>query len=249
MTCASACSWPTSRRTCPSTVRRDAPTWCSGTSAGLARSARRVPWRRRRRACCAQAVSWRRWCTDGCGCSSRCTAAVARQSSPRSRDSATTRGSDVPSSLVAGASQCCCAPRRQRSLLLAAGRSVWRCRMADAVAVLPGLRASERYCEQMARREAANFYWGFIALPRAQRTAIYALYDFARQVDDDADLVSGADRAALLQRHRSRLRTARAGDTTDPVMSVLAAAMTRFSIPREEVEMLIDGVAMDLDTT
>jgi phytoene synthase len=50
-----------------------------------------------------------------------------------------------------------------------------------------GLRASEKYCEAMARREAANFYWGFLALPRAQRTAIYALYDFSRQVDDEAD--------------------------------------------------------------
>ncbi|MBV8444330.1 MAG: squalene/phytoene synthase family protein [Candidatus Dormibacteraeota bacterium] len=121
--------------------------------------------------------------------------------------------------------------------------------MAEVVAVSPDLRASERYCEQMARREAANFYWGFIALPRSQRTAIYALYDFARQVDDDADLVNGAGRGALLDRHRARLRSARSGDTTDPVMSVLASAMTRFSIPRREPEMLIDGVAMDLTTT
>ena len=30
-----------------------------------------------------------------------------------------------------------------------------------------GVRALERYCEDMARREAANFYWGFIALPAA----------------------------------------------------------------------------------
>jgi 15-cis-phytoene synthase len=120
--------------------------------------------------------------------------------------------------------------------------------MAEA-AVLPGLRASERYCEQMARREAANFYWGFIALPRAQRTAIYALYDFARQVDDDADLAEGAQRAALLDRHRARLHGARASDSTDPVMSVLAVAMERFRIPVQELEMLIDGVAMDLSVT
>ncbi len=30
---------------------------------------------------------------------------------------------------------------------------------------LPAVRALERYCEDMARREAANFYWGFIAFP------------------------------------------------------------------------------------
>lgn len=115
----------------------------------------------------------------------------------------------------------------------------------------PALRASERYCEAMARREAANFYWGFLALPRPQRTAIYALYDFARQVDDEADSGStpAAQRVAGLERHRHRLRTARAGDSTDPVMSVLAQARARYSIPAAELELLIDGVAMDLAVT
>ena len=114
-----------------------------------------------------------------------------------------------------------------------------------------GLRASEKYCEAMARREAANFYWGFLALPRAQRTAIYALYDFARQVDDEADAgtASLAGRLAGLDRHRQRLFNARSDDSTDPVMSVLAHAMARYSIPTAELEMLIDGVGMDLEVT
>ena len=128
--------------------------------------------------------------------------------------------------------------------------------MAELATAIPprhmhDLRASERYCEAMARREAANFYWGFLALPRPQRVAIYSLYDFARQVDDDAD--SGFDgaaaREARLQHHRTRLHGARTGDTTDPVMSVLAHAMARYAIPMSEVEMLIDGVAMDLTVT
>ena len=46
--------------------------------------------------------------------------------------------------------------------------------MLDA-SPLPDVRALERYCEDMARREAENFYWGFISLPRQQRMAIYAL--------------------------------------------------------------------------
>ena len=117
------------------------------------------------------------------------------------------------------------------------------------LATLPDLRPSERYCENMARREAANFYWGFIALPRSQRTAIYALYDFARQVDDAADLDGSSSRTERLSRHRARLLTARPGDTTDPVMNVLAVAMARYGIPTSELEMLIDGVEMDLTTT
>ncbi len=112
-----------------------------------------------------------------------------------------------------------------------------------------GIRPLERYCEDMARREAANFYWGFIALPRRQRTAIYALYDFARQVDDDADLDGRASRDARLEHHRRRLRETRPGDTTDPVMGLLAIAMRRHAIPMTELDMLIDGVAMDLTTT
>ena len=114
-----------------------------------------------------------------------------------------------------------------------------------------GLRASEKYCEAMARREAANFYWGFLALPRAQRTAIYALYDFARQVDDEADSGTASldGRLAGLDRHRQRLFNARSDDSTDPVMSVLAHAMARYSIPTAELEMLIDGVGMDLEVT
>ncbi|MBV8527279.1 MAG: presqualene diphosphate synthase HpnD [Candidatus Dormibacteraeota bacterium] len=114
-----------------------------------------------------------------------------------------------------------------------------------------GLRASEKYCEAMARREAANFYWGFLALPRPQRTAIYALYDFARQVDDeaDSDATPAAGRLAGLDRHRQRLSNARSDDSTDPVMSVLAHAMARYSIPASELEMLIDGVGMDLAIT
>ena len=110
------------------------------------------------------------------------------------------------------------------------------------------MRASERFCEEMARREAANFYWGFIALPKAQRTAIYALYDFARQVDDDADLNGASSRRERLEFHRHRLHHARPGDTTDPVISVLAMAMAHYEIPTSEVEMLIDGVEMDLTT-
>ena len=113
----------------------------------------------------------------------------------------------------------------------------------------PDIRALERYCEDMARREAANFYWGFIALPRRQRTAIYALYDFARQVDDDADLDGRASRDERLEHHRLRLRETRPGDSTDPVMGLLAIAMRRFAIPLAELDMLVDGVAMDLTTT
>ena len=100
----------------------------------------------------------------------------------------------------------------------------------------------------MARREAKNFYWGFISLPREQRNAIYALYDFARQVDDEADAVAHApDLPRRLQRHRERIAKCVLGEYADDdaVMQVLAVAVARFAIPEDELQMLIDGVEMD----
>jgi phytoene synthase len=109
------------------------------------------------------------------------------------------------------------------------------------------LAAAERYCQRMARREAGNFYWGFIALPRTQRISIYALYDFARQVDDATDGPGVTDAGAQLAAQRRRLRTALAGDPgDDPVMQVLARAVRRHRIPASELEELVSGVEMDL---
>ena len=131
------------------------------------------------------------------------------------------------------------------------------------------LAAAERYCQRMARREAGNFYWGFIALPRTQRISIYALYDFARQIDDATDGPGATDAGVWLdvssERHsserppadgtaraqlelqRRRLRRALAGDPAgDPVMQVLTRAVQRHSIPESELEELVSGVEMDL---
>jgi phytoene synthase len=98
----------------------------------------------------------------------------------------------------------------------------------------------------MARREAKNFYWGFIALPRAKRMAIYALYDFARQVDDEADRPQSERNPARLARHRERLSRCLVGDYSDPVMQMLGHAVARYQVPAGELEQIIDGVEVDL---
>jgi phytoene synthase len=113
----------------------------------------------------------------------------------------------------------------------------------------PDLRAAERFCRRMARREAANFYWGFIALPRDQRVAIYALYDFARQVDDEADGAGRPHLAASLERHRRRAHACALGEGSDPVTLVLARAMRAYGIPESDLQALIDGVQADLTRT
>ena len=117
------------------------------------------------------------------------------------------------------------------------------------------LSADEQYCQELTRRGAANFYWGFVALPGPQRSAIYALYSFARQVDDEVDLGGaasaegassgriGSDRFDLM---RDRVERCFTGRADDPVMRVLAHVVDRYHIPREELEALIHGVEMDL---
>jgi phytoene synthase len=109
------------------------------------------------------------------------------------------------------------------------------------------LEDAERYCRNMARREAKNFYWGFISLPYRQRMAIYALYDFAREVDDETDGNAHLpDLPGRLQRHRERVSRCVRGVYDDPVMQVLARAVVRYDIPESELQHLIDGVEMDL---
>lgn len=124
---------------------------------------------------------------------------------------------------------------------------MWAAPKPPEQAVSPlGLRDAQRYCQQMAYREAKNFYWGFISLEREQRIAIYALYDFARQVDDAADTAGQSGIRERLALHRDRVRACVRGEYHDPVMQVLAHAVQRFQIPEAELNALIDGVEMDL---
>jgi phytoene synthase len=108
------------------------------------------------------------------------------------------------------------------------------------------IRDAQRYCERLARREAKNFYWGFISLPFQQRMAIYALYGFARVIDDEADDPNRDHRDERLNHHRARISACMRGVYDDPITRVLADAIPRYAIPESELQKLIDGCGMDL---
>jgi phytoene synthase len=111
---------------------------------------------------------------------------------------------------------------------------------------MTGLQSAERFNRNMAKREAGNFYWGFISLGYHERMAIYALYNFARQVDDEADSGGVENLPQRLLIHRDRIVRAAGGDAgDDPILRVLAEAMQRYSIPASELQMLVDGCEMD----
>jgi 15-cis-phytoene synthase len=107
------------------------------------------------------------------------------------------------------------------------------------------MSVQEAYAEvgRITRREAKNFAYGIMVLPRAKRQAIAAIYAFARSVDDvaDGDLPPEEKRAGL-----EELRGALRGDSSEPVFVALRDARERFGIPREPLEALIDGGLQDL---
>jgi phytoene synthase len=98
--------------------------------------------------------------------------------------------------------------------------------------------------ERITRREAKNFAYGIMLLPRAKRQAIAAIYAFARQVDDvaDGDLPLEQKRSKL-----EELRAALDGDPADPVFVALRDARERFGIPRAPLFALVEGGLQDME--
>jgi len=118
---------------------------------------------------------------------------------------------------------------------------------------IPALEVEHAYrgCERITRHEAANFFYGIRLLPQPKRHAMSAAYAFARRVDDigDGDL-EHADKLEALAEMRSRLATVPLGGTLgDPITIALAHAHERYELPLDALELLIDGVEMDVRET
>lgn len=105
------------------------------------------------------------------------------------------------------------------------------------------------FCRAIAKREAKNFYYAFIALPAERRNAICAIYAFMRQADDIAD-----DESLSIHERRACLETwfdawdatVQSGTTLNPVFLAVHDATRCFNIPLSLLDELIAGVAMDL---
>lgn len=108
------------------------------------------------------------------------------------------------------------------------------------------IEQSYRHCARAARRAASNFYWSFWLLPKAKRRAMYALYAFSRRTDDLADSHGNGNRAAAIDDWRQALDRAFAGEATSLELPALVDAATRYKIPRQCFDDVIDGVTMDL---
>ncbi|HYA17868.1 MAG TPA: phytoene/squalene synthase family protein [Bryobacteraceae bacterium] len=108
------------------------------------------------------------------------------------------------------------------------------------------LQNSYRYCREVARTRAANFYYSFTMLPAEQRDAMCAIYTFMRYCDDLSD-EPGANRKAM-DNWREATEAALEGRPNDnPVWPAFLDSVERFKIPHHYFFDMIEGVASDLE--
>ena len=111
------------------------------------------------------------------------------------------------------------------------------------------LSGAYKACREIAKREAKNFYYAFLALPHQRRDAICAIYAFMREADDIAD-----DESISIAERRQRLDAwldlwhlaARGGVSSNLVFLAVRDAVGKFKIRLELLDELVAGVAMDL---
>jgi phytoene synthase len=114
----------------------------------------------------------------------------------------------------------------------------------------PNLDEAYAICREIARREAKNFYYAFVALPTARRDAICAVYAFMRKADDlsDDEGLPREERRLQLDSWLAAWHQAREGAATgDPVFVALRDAASRFQIPFSLLDELVAGTTMDLE--
>jgi len=110
------------------------------------------------------------------------------------------------------------------------------------------LHHSYNLCKKITKKEAKNFYYGFLPLPRVKRHAIYALYAYMRRTDDIVDNTTDLAKARQdLNAWRENTRETLAGNIYNhPIMPAFADTIKQFNIPHHYFFELIDGVEMDL---
>jgi len=106
-----------------------------------------------------------------------------------------------------------------------------------------------RFCRDVARREAKNFYWAFRVLPRHKSDAMCAVYAFMRRADDISDDESKTvdERRAEMTAWMGAWRASGSGGGNDPVFIALGDTLQRFEIPETLIEELVAGTTMDLE--
>jgi len=110
-----------------------------------------------------------------------------------------------------------------------------------------------KFCREVARREAKNFYWAFRVLPRHKSDAMCAVYAFMRRADDISDDESKpveqrrAEMKGWMGAWRASRRNSGGVGVDNPVFLALGDTMRKFEIPESLIEELVAGTTMDLE--
>lgn len=111
--------------------------------------------------------------------------------------------------------------------------------------------AAMRYCRDLTRRRAKNFYYGLKLLPEPQRSALYAMYAWMRRADDLTD----GSRDVEVDAVRGKIEAFRFATTAvfdgaeigdDPVLISLKEVASQYPIRLEHFHAMLDGQLDDL---
>lgn len=110
------------------------------------------------------------------------------------------------------------------------------------------LNESYRYCMDISRKEAKNFYYSFIFLPMRKKQAICAVYAFMRSSDDMVDNASSLERKVEnLNAWKKQVADCLNGKAPNhPVFPALQDTVKEFKIPVKYFVELLQGMEMDL---
>jgi 15-cis-phytoene synthase len=112
------------------------------------------------------------------------------------------------------------------------------------------LQESYRFCKQVARSRAKNFYYSFLLLEKPQRDGMCAIYAFMRHCDDLSDdpaLAGTQEMAKRIALWRLELDRSLAGDLgSNPIWPAFCDTVQRYAIPHRFFHEMIDGITSDI---
>ena len=121
------------------------------------------------------------------------------------------------------------------------------------------LTISYQYCRDVSKMHAKTFYFASRFLPPEKRNACYSIYAFCRYIDDLVDKYifrslnseeSLQKLAEAVEEWRRQLKALYKGEYIDhPIMIALKDTISKFGIPENLPNELIDGVNMDITKT
>ena len=111
----------------------------------------------------------------------------------------------------------------------------------------PRLRRGYQIAKEITRKHSKTFYFASRFLSGDKRLATYAVYAICRASDDAVDAAGRA--SAPLNLAKAELDIRMAYDETplsDPLLLAFRDTVTRYDIPKEYFDTLLEGVSMDL---